>query len=769
MPGKLARFPVYNVFHFRFCILHALFKANYRNSIIIPYLMTKHNLFPLLLIGSLLWASACSPDTQEPLADTGEQPRQEEQPPEPEIMLSADNPFYAPSTLPFEAPDFDAISVEHYKPAMEAGMAQQMEEIEAIANNPEPPTFENTMVAMEESGELLTRVQRVFFNMTSAHTNEQIQQIQSEMAPKFSEHSDNIRLNPELFERVRTLYDNRNESGLDPASQKLLVDSHRNFVRAGALLNEEEQQRIREINSELSSLQTEFQEKLLEMTRERAVIVENESELEGLSRDRIAAAKEAAGERGHEGKYLLSITNTTRVPLLTSLENRDVRRRLWEASANRGIGENGGIDTRPLVLRLAELRAERVQLLGYDNYAEYAHDPQTAQNPENVLDMLTDLIPAVTANTERETGMIREKMREDGIDDEVMPWDWEYYAERVREAEYDIDDEEVRPYFELNRVLEDGVFYTMNRFYGISFEERDDLPVYHPDVRVFDVIDHNGEQLGLFYADYFARDSKRGGAWMSSFVGQSHLLDKKPVIVNVLNIPKPAEGEPALISFDNVTTLFHEMGHGVHGLFSDVYYPSQAMTSVPRDFVEFPSTFEEDWAIHPEVLANYAIHHETGERIPEDLLNRVIAAREFNQGFETQEYLAATMVDLEWHMLTPNEIPDNVTAFENAALAKYGLDYKPVPPRYKSPYFAHIFSGGYSANYYAYIWSEVLAADAFAYIQERGGLTRENGDHYRRHILSRGGSREAMELYMYFRGQDPDVEPLLRRRGLDTE
>ncbi len=683
-----------------------------------------------------------------------------------EVMFDENNPFYTPSTLPFEAPDFDAISDEHYKPALLAGMEQEMGEIEEIAANPEPPTFENTIVAMERSGQLLDRVRRVFSNMNSAHTNETIQQIQSEMAPRFAEHSDNIRLNADLFERVRTLYDRKDELDLTEAEEKLLRDNYRSFVRSGALLGLMEQERIREINAELSSLSTEFQQKLLEMTRERAVIIDDESELEGLSRDRIAAAKEAAEDRGHEGKYLLSITNTTRVPVLTSLKNRDVRRRVWEASAHRGIGEDGSIDTRPIVLRLAELRAERAQLLGYENFATFALEPQTAENPDNVIDMLTDLIPAVKANTGREAEMIRQKMLEDGIDDQVRPWDWEYYAERVRESEYDIDDAEIRPYFELDRVLKDGVFYAMNRLYGITFEERFDLPVYHDDVRVFDVFDHDGEQLGLFYADYFARDSKRGGAWMSSYVGQSHLLDKKPVVVNVLNIAKPAEGEPALITFDNVTTLFHEMGHGVHGLFSDVKYPSQAMTAVPRDFVEFPSTFEEDWAIHPEVLANYAIHYETGERIPQDLLDRIIAARAFNQGFETQEYVAATMIDKEWHLLTPDEIPDDVMEFENFALAKYNLDYEPVPPRYKSPYFAHIFSGGYSANYYAYIWSEILAADAFAYMKERGGLTRENGDHYRETILSRGGSREAMDLYMDFRGEEPGVDALLRRRGL---
>ena len=681
----------------------------------------------------------------------------------------ADNPFYSPSMLPFEAPDFDLIEDEHFRDAFRDGMEFQLDEIREIADNSEEPTFENTIVSMERSGELLNRTQRVFFNLTSAHTNEKIQEIQAEFAPEFAAHSDNIYLNAALFERVETLYDRRDEMQLDNASLKLLEDTYRKFVRAGAQLSKEEQSRMREINERISSLTTEFQEKLLDLTRERAVIVENEELLDGLGSDRISAAREAATERGYEGMYLLSITNTTRVPILTSLNNRELRREVWEASAFRGVGQNDGIDTRPIVLELAELRAERSGMLGYPNYAAYALEPQTAGSPDRVLEMLSDLIPPVISNTEQEAELIQEKMREDDIEGELRPWDWEYYAERVRKARYDIDESEVRPYFELNRVLEDGVFYTMNRLYGITFEERDDLPVYHPDVRVFNVYDKDGIQFGLFYADYFERDSKRGGAWMNSFVVQSNLLGQQPVVVNVLNIPRPAEGEPALISFDNVTTLFHEMGHSVHGLFSDVEYPSQAGTSVPRDFVEFPSTFEEDWAIHPEVLKNYAVHHETGEPIPEDLLDRLIAAREFNQGFDTQEYLAATMIDLEWHLLDSEEIPSDVESFEEAALSKYNLDREAVPPRYKSPYFAHIFSGGYSANYYAYIWSEILAADAFAFMEQQGGLTRENGDHYREHILSRGGSLDAMELYRNFRGDDPDVRHLLTRRGLASD
>ncbi|WP_138429303.1 M3 family metallopeptidase [Fodinibius saliphilus] len=693
------------------------------------------------------------------------------------MMLSAcsesnnmnDNPLFSPSTLPYEAPDFDAIKVKHYRPAFEAGMEQELKEMEEIANNPEAPTFDNTIVAMEKSGELLNRTRSVFYNLTSAHTNNEIQKIQKEMAPKSAAHSDNILLNAKLYDRVKTLYDKREELDLSEAQLKLLEDTHREFVRAGAQLSDEEKERMRAINERLSTLTTQFQDNLLKITKERSVLVEDKEQLDGLSEDRIAAAKEAATEGGNDDQYLLTITNTTRVPILKSLNNRALRQRVWEASAYRGIGEDGGIDNRPLILELVELRAERAELLGYENHAAYKLDPQTAKTPDAALSMLTDLIPPVINNTKQEAAAIEKMMRKDGIEGEVKPWDWNYYAEKVRQAEYNIDQSKVRPYFELDTVLKDGVFFTMNKLFGISFEERNDLPVYHPDVRVFNVYDEDGTQIGLFYADYFARDSKRGGAWMNAFVSQSHLLDKKPVIVNVMNIPKPAEGEPALISFDNVTTMFHEMGHAVHGLLSDVKYPSQAGTSVPRDFVEFPSTFEEDWAIQPEVLENYAVHYKTGEQIPQELLDKVIEASNFNQGFDTQEYLAATMLDMEWHLLGTDDIPSEVQDFEKKALAKYNLDSEAIPPRYKSPYFAHIFSGGYAANYYAYIWSGVLAADAFAYMQQQGGLKKENGDKFRRYILSQGGSDEAMELYKQYRGQEPEVKHLLKRRGLDTD
>jgi len=682
-------------------------------------------------------------------------------------MTETDNPFFEASPLPFEAPDFTVIEEKHYLPAFERGMEVQLREIEQIASNPDEPTFENTIVAIEKSGEILSRVQSVFFNMTSSTTNDKIQEIQSEVSPKLAAHSDDILLNDQLFERVKILYDQKDELDLDSESKRVLEKHFERFERAGALLSEEDQARVREINSRLSSLSTDFQENLLEITRERAVIVENRDELEGLSSSRIRAAQEAAEERGYEEKYLLSITNTTRQPVLSSLDNREMRQRVWEASSNRGLGENGGIDNRPLVLEMAKLRAERSEILGFSNYAEYALQPQMAQTPDAALEILTDLIPAVKENSDEEAQALTEMMNRDGIEGELQPWDWEYYAEKVRAEKYDIDDDEVRPYFELNRVLEDGVFYTMERLFGITFEQREDIPVYHDDVIVWNVFDEDGSQIGLFYGDFFARDSKRGGAWMSSFVSQSHLLDQKPVILNVLNIEKPASGEPALISFSNVTTLFHEIGHAVHGLFSDVRYPSIAGTSVSRDFVEFPSTFQEDWAINPEVLANYAIHYETGEQIPAELLDKVIAAQQFNQGFDTQEYIAAALLDMEWHTLSSDQIPDDAVEFEEQALEKYGLDNPAIPPRYKTAFFAHIWQGGYAANYYAYLWSEVLAADAFAYMKESDGLTRQNGENFRRAILSRGGSDVEMELYKDFRGQEPGVEALLKRRGLN--
>ncbi|MCL5049175.1 MAG: M3 family metallopeptidase [Firmicutes bacterium] len=681
-------------------------------------------------------------------------------------QFAASNPFAQPSALQYEAPDFRIIEDSHFMPAFERGMQEHAAEIQAIIQNPEDPTFENTIVAMERSGALLTRVSRVFSNLSGTDSNEERRRLQRELSPKLSAHSDDINLNPALFERVEAIYNQRDELDLDAESDRLLEVYYNRFVRAGATLTDEQRQQIRALNEEHARLTTQFSQNQLAITRDIAVIVDSEEELDGLSDSQIRSARNAAQAAGHEGKYLLSITNTTRQPILTSLNNRELRQRVWEASAFRGT--SGEYDNRPIVSRLTQIRAERAQLLGYSNWAEYQLQNTMAETPDNVLEMLTSMVPAVVENTRAEQANIQAMIEQEGGDYEVQPWDWEFYAEKVRQELYDMDESEVREYFEFNRVLHDGVFYTMNRLYGITFERREDLPAYHEDVEVYEVFDHDGTSLAIFYADYFAREGKRGGAWMSSFVGQSHLLEQKPVVVNVMNIPKGPDGEPTLISYDHVTTMFHELGHGIHGMFSNVNYPTLAGTSVSRDFVEFPSTFEEDWAAYPDVLANYAKHYETGEPIPQELLDKVLESRSFNQGFDTLEYIAASFLDMEWHMLSADAGEQDVEEFEAAALAKYGVDLPAVPPRYKSTYFNHSIGGGYSAGYYAYMWSEILAADAFAYVQSKGGLTRENGDIYRRNILEVGNSRPPMDSYIEFRGQEPTTDALLIRRGLKT-
>jgi peptidyl-dipeptidase Dcp len=680
----------------------------------------------------------------------------------------ASNPFMSPSTLPLMAPDFTKIRDEHYLPALLEGMKQHAAEIETIANNPEPPTVENTLVALERSGALLQRAARVFMNLAGTDTNPTIQQVQAEISPKMAAHQDAILLNPALFARVKSIYDAREVLNLDAETKRLVEQTHLRMVRAGAELSEDAKTRIRALNEEQAALMTSFQQAMLKQTEQASIVVDDVAQLDGLSEGQIAAAAEAAKSAGHEGKWLLRITNTTRQPALTSLKNRELRQRVWEASANRGLTEGDG-DTRAMVLRLAQLRAERAALLGKPNHAAFQLENQMAGTPEAVLKMLSDLAPTVVENTKREAADIQAVIDAQGGGFQLQPWDWEFYAEQVRAQKYDLDPELVKPYFELDRVLRDGVFYTLNRFYGVSFNERKDLPVYHPDVRVFDVIDSDGTQIGLFYADYFARPSKRGGAWMSTFVDQSDLLGQKPVALNVMNIPKPVEGQPALMTFDEVTTMFHEVGHAVHGLFSKVKYPSLAGTAVPRDFVEFPSQFEEDWAKHPEILGNYAKHYQTGEPIPAELMQKVLNASGFNQGFDTLEYVAASFLDMEWHMLPAGTEVTDVEAFEKAALAKHGVDFAPVPPRYRSAYFAHVFPGGYSSGYYAYIWSEVLAADAFAFVTEQGGLNAELGAAYRNGILSRGGTEDPMQMYVNWRGQQPNAENLLYRRGLKNK
>lgn len=677
------------------------------------------------------------------------------------------NPLLAPSSLQYQAPDFSIIDDDHFLPAFEQGIGQQLEEVESIANNPEPATFDNTIVAMEKTGSLLTRVSRIFFNLTGTDSNEQRREIQKTMAPKLASHRDNIYLNSKLFARVKKLYEQREELELDAESARLLDVYYDRFVHAGAQLSEAQKTAIRALNEEHSQLTTEFSQNLLKLSKEIAVVVDSKEELAGMSDSDIRAAAKDASDAGHEGKYLIKITNTTRQPVLASLQNRELRQRIWEASAYRGT--SGELDNKPLVARLAQIRAERAELLGYPNWASYQLQNTMAETPTNVLNMLTSMVPAVVENTKAEQAAIQEMINREGGDFEVQPWDWAYYAEKVRQQKYDLDEQQVKQYFEFNRVLHDGLFYTMNRLYGVRFEPRPDLPVYHPDVQAFEVFDHGDKSLAIFYADYFARDGKRGGAWMNSFVGQSHLLKQKPVVVNVMNIPKGPEGEPTLVSYDHVTTMFHELGHGLHGMLSNVNYPSLAGTSVSRDYVEFPSTFEEDWAAYPEVIANYARHYETDEQIPEALLDKIMRSRSFNMGFDTLEYMSAALLDMELHTLSADAPLIDVTAFEQSALEKYGVDLPAVPPRYKSTYFAHSVGGGYSAGYYAYMWSEILAADAFAYVQERGGLTRENGEHYRKHILETGNSRPPMESYIKFRGQEPTTDALLIRRGLKTK
>ncbi|MEZ9540268.1 M3 family metallopeptidase [Shewanella sp. 10N.286.51.B8] len=680
-------------------------------------------------------------------------------------MIQADNPFFAPSSLQYQTPNFADIKNEHFLPALEQGINEHYQQILVIANNPAPATFENTIVAMEKSGELLGRTSKVFYNLTGSTSNPELRKIQGIMAPKMAAHSDNINLNAALFSRIEQIYNSREGLEISPEAKRLIEVYHQRFVLAGAKLTEAQKQQIRVLNEEQSTLTNEFSQRLMRLSKEIAVVVEDESELAGLSATAIISAAIDASAAGHEGKYLLSITNTTRQPVLAQLDNRQLRQQVWQASANRGL--TGDNETASLVARLAQLRAEKAQLLGYDSWADYRLAPQMAKTPDAVYKMFGSMVPAVVENTQKEAADIQAMITKMGGDFTLEPWDWAYYAERVRKEKFDLDEASIKPYFEFNRVLEDGVFFTLKELYGVTLTPRPDLPVYHPDVKAYEMFDEDGSSMAIFYADYFSREGKRGGAWMNSFVGQSELLNNKPVVVNVMNIKKAPEGQPTFVSYSEVTTMFHEMGHGTHGMFSKVTYPSLAGTSVSRDFVEFPSTFEEDWAAHPKVLANYAKHYETGEVIPEALLEKLLESRSFNQGFDTLEYMAAALVDLEWHSLAADVPLQDVASFEASALKKHGVDIKAVPPRYRSSYFAHAFPGGYSASYYAYMWSEILAADAFAYVQTQGGLNREIGMKYRKTIREVGNSVPPMDAYKAFRGQEPTTDALLERRGLN--
>ena len=679
------------------------------------------------------------------------------------------NPFLTPSPLPFEFPDFDAIREEHFLPAFAAAMAEQRAEVEAITGDPGTATFENTIVALERSGATLRRVSTVFFTLVGSCSTPGIREIEAEVVPQLAAHADAIMLDPVLFARIEALFAARADLDLDAESLRLLERRHRDAVRAGARLEPAEQDRLKALNTELSALATEFGTRLLAGANAAAVLVEDAAQLDGLTADAVSAAARAAAERGHDGGYLLTLVLPTGQPALASLTDRGLRERLHEASTGRGSG--GDHDTRDIVLRMVALRAERAKLLGHPHHASWVVEIGTAGTVEAIDAMLGKLAPVAVANARAEAAELSAAACPRpgcGVGHRHSPieaWDRAFYAERVRRERYDLDTDALRPYFELERVLHDGVFHAAGRLYGLRLTERHDLPRYHPDVRVFDVFDENG-QLGLFVADFYARDSKRGGAWMNSFVTQSHLLGTKPVVLSTLNIAKPADDEPTLLTVDNVRTLFHEFGHALHGLFSDVRYPTFSGTSVPRDFVEFPSQVNEMWLEEPEILASYARHHETGEPLPAELVERLAESRRFGEGFATTEYLAATLLDQAWHRLGTDAEVTDVERFEADALAAAGIDEPTAPPRYRTTYFNHVFGGGYSAAYYSYIWSEVLDADTVEWFTENGGLRRENGDVFRRELLSRGGAVDPMEAYRAFRGRDPELAPLLTRRGL---
>jgi peptidyl-dipeptidase Dcp len=676
-----------------------------------------------------------------------------------------DNPFYAPSALPFQAPPFDKIKDSDYQPAIEAGMAQQLREVEAIANNPAPPTFENTFVAMEKSGELLQRVTAAFGGVTGANTNPALQEVRKIEAPKQAAHEDAIYLNDKLFQRVAAIYEQRESLHLDPESLRLVEVYYQRFVHAGAKLSDADKTRLKKLNEEESTLSNAFSSKLLAATKEAAYFTTDKSALAGLSDAQIAAAVEAAKGRGKEG-FVLPLQNTTQQPDLAALTDRATRQALFEDSWTRA--ERGGAnDTRETITRLAQLRAEKAQLLGYPSYAAWKLEDQMAKTPEAALNFMNALVPAATAKAAGEAKDVQAVIDKQPAGFTLQPWDWNFYAEQVRKARYDLDESQVKPYFELNNVLENGVFYAANQLYGLTFEERKDIPVYHPDVRVFEVFDTGHKPLALFYCDYFKRDNKNGGAWMSSFVPQSKLMGTLPVVYNVANFSKPAPGQPALISFSDVTTMFHEFGHALHGMFSDAEYPTLCGTHVPRDFVEFPSQFNEHWALYPTFFSHYAKHYQTGEPMPAELAAKIKKAARFNQGYALTELLAAAELDMQWHTLPPSAPLQNPDTFESDALKKTHLALSNVPPRYRSTYFAHIWGSGYAAGYYAYLWSEMLDDDAYQWFEDHGGLTRANGDRFRKMVLSRGYTEDLEAMYAAWLGSKPGIEPMLKYRGLE--
>ena len=679
--------------------------------------------------------------------------------------LTAENPFFAVSPLPYQMPEFARIKDSDYAPAFAEGMRQELAEMQVIGGAKTTPDFDNTVVAMQRAGRLLGRVSRVFFNLNGTATDPAMQALQRELSPKLAAHYDAIHLDANLYARIDTLYLQRTTLGLDAESLRLLERTHDAFTRAGAQLPDADKLRLKKINSQLAILSTTFSQNVRKELDAMAVVVDTRAELDGLSDSAIATAAAAAKVRGLDGKFELALVNTTGQPAATTLTNRLLRQRLYDASMIRN-SRGGAFDNRAIVLRLVQLRADRAALLGFPNHAAYVLDDETAKTPAAVNKLLAQLAPPAVANARQEGADIQAIIDAEHGGFKLAAHDWTFYTEKVRQARFAFDEAQLQPYFELDNVLQNGVFYAANRLYGLTFKERKDLPVYEPSVRVFEVFDADGKPMALFLADMYARSSKRGGAWMSAYVEQSGLFGTRPVVANHLNIPQPPAGQPTLLTFDEVRTAFHEFGHALHGMLSDVRYPMFSGTSVPRDFVEFPSQVNEMWATWPEVLAHYARHYQTGAPMPQALLDKVLASRRFNEGFRTTEYLKAALVDQQWHQLGSKQIPTDVLAFETAALKNARVDYAPVPPRYRSPYFSHVFEGGYSAGYYAYIWSEVLDADTVDWFTKNGGLTRKNGDWFRQTLLSRGGSVDAMELFRRFNGGEPDIKPLLIRRGL---
>lgn len=708
------------------------------------------NISSVLLISALAFNQSCT---------TMKQTDIQQELPAPDPSLSS-NPFMKKSKLQYEAPEFDKIKNEHFKPAFEYGLKQHEVEIIKIANNPAAPTFENTIVALEKSGEVLRRAQIVFSNLTSANTNPTLQALDEEYAPIFAAHSDKLYLNENLYKRIQSI----KEDGLDSESKRLVQYYKQNFEIAGANLSAADKEKLKQLNQELASLSTQYSNKLLEARKQGGVFFSDAKELDGLSADEIAAAASDAKTAGQPGKYLLALQNTTQQPLLQNLKNRATREKLFKASWTRA--EKGDAnDTRSTIEQLAKLRLKKAQILGKKNFAEWKLQDQMAKTPEAATKLMNQIATPAVETAGREAKDIQDLIDQQKGGFNVEPWDWNFYAEQVRKAKFDLDESQIKPYFEITTVLEKGVFFAAEKFYGLTFKKRTDLPVYHPDVVTYEVFDHDGKSIAIYYLDFYTRDSKNGGAWMSNFVEQSYLLGTKPVIVNCYNYQKPAPGKPSLISYDDVSTIFHEFGHSIHGMFASQKYPSLSGTNVPRDFVEFPSQINEHWALDPVVLKNYAVHYETKQPIPQALVDKIKKASTFNQGYMTTELVSAAELDMDWHTVSNDSQFIPVLDFEKQSLASHGFNLATVPPRYHTPYFAHIWGGGYSAGYYAYLWSETLDNDAWEWISKNGGLTRENGDRFRKYILSVGNSVDLNQAFRDFTGHDPDIKPLLRNRG----